>query len=233
MRDLMHKVSVERARHNWPSFLEYFEEWKKLKAKQKKSGNKKQDMIQVPNKPPMTEKQRIEYNRTFGLGYLTPTSETWLKTWQPQRRLNEADFNDNRYSILRRQTSRLYFIVKDTKSGKWKFPDVVRANPLSMRFAAQLRFQQDMNRRVLAYFIAHTPIGHYENPQNSNERTFFFHCLYISGRPPFKKMENEWSDHAWVTRQELLEYEFADDQYKRAIYNMLYDGYQIYGNEDA
>lgn len=64
---------------------------------------------------------------------MTTASEVWLKTWKPQSRFTEEDYNDNRYSLNRKLSQRLYLIVKDAKTKKWKFPDAQRTNPQTLR----------------------------------------------------------------------------------------------------
>lgn len=87
--------------------------------------------------------------------------------------------------------------------------------------------QQDMDNKLNAYFLTHHPIAHYVTPNNQQDKTFFYHCLYLNGRPPFKKLQAKWADHAWVTRQELLDYEFVDAEYKKVAYDMLWEGYHV------
>jgi len=67
---------------------------------------------------------------------MTVAGEAWLKTWSAQPRFTEDDFNDNRYSLNRKLSQRLYFIVKDAATKKWKFPDGLRTNPQTLRFVS-------------------------------------------------------------------------------------------------
>lgn len=84
-----------------------------------------------------------------------------------------------------------------------------------------------MAKQMNAYFMEHHPIAHYTNPNDKLESVFFFHCLYMNGRPPLAKLASKWMDHAWVTRQELQEYDFVDAEYKRVAYEMLWEGYSV------
>jgi len=84
-----------------------------------------------------------------------------------------------------------------------------------------------MDKQLNAYFISHSPIAHYKNPKDSNDLVFFYHCLYIGGRPPLKKLASKWADHAWVTRQELQDYEFCDEAYKKIAYDSLWEGFNV------
>lgn len=173
----------------------------------------------------MTDKQKLEYERTQGKGYMTEGTDYWIKNWKPQRRWTKDDFNDNRKSINRQLENRLYLIFKDKETGLWKFPETVRTNPHTMRSAAQEFFGKQMRNRVNGHFISYSPTAHYVNPSNPLEKTFFYRVIYIGGVPPFKQLA-EYSDHAWVTRHQLDDYKFVDEQYKDVAFHMLFDGMQ-------
>lgn len=123
--------------------------------------------------------------------------------------------------------NRLYFIVKNRETGLWEFPTGIRRNPDTMRFAASRKFYEDMGSNLRAYFISNAPLGHIVTPTPPDapkEITFFYHVLYLKGRPPFKARQKEWADHAWVTRKELTEYEMAPG-HKQYLYDLLWDGF--------
>ena len=181
--------------------------------------------IRVPDPPEMSEKQKLEYERSQGKGYMTEGSDYWIKNWKPQRRWTKDDFNDNRKSLNRQLENRVYLIFKDKETGKWKFPDTIRTNPHTMRSAVQEFFVKTMKSRVNGHFISYSPTAHYVNPSNPMDKTFFYRVIYIGGVPPFKQMA-EFSDHAWVTRHQLDDYEFTDETYKDVAFHMLYDGMQ-------
>lgn len=237
--DLFLEKNNQKARHKWTSFPEYYEKWKELKRKQKKpkggSASKLDEIVYVPDPPEPTRKQWIERQRMMdGRTTRTPYADNWIKTWWPERRYTQADFDDNRYALNRKYTDRLFLIVKDGRTGKWKFPEGVRENPYTMRQACQIKFEADMDRRCAGYFMSHTPMAHYQNPENELDKTFFYHVLYLVGRPPFKRLSRveHWADHAWVTRHEILEYDFVDEHYKETVYNMLSEGYDFMTDVD-
>ncbi|KAL9647175.1 hypothetical protein ABK040_004891 [Willaertia magna] len=218
------------SKHKWLDFTEYYEEWLKIKKKQEnQKGAKKEGPdvhIKVPDPQEMTEKQRMEYEKSQGKGYMTESTDYWLKNWKPQRRFTKDDFNDNRKSINRQLENRLYLIFKDKETGKWLFPHTIRKNPHTMRSAAQEFFTKTMSNRVHGHFIGYAPTAHYVNPNNPLDMTFFYRVMYIGGVPPFKALAPQFSDHAWVTRHQFDDYEFIDEEYKDVIFHMLYDGMQ-------
>ena len=151
-------------------------------------------------------------------------TEFLLTKWTPMPRYTKADIDDNRYSINRQLSQNLYLIIKDPVTKKWKFPSIIRKNPDTLRLAIEKKFRSDMKRDVMGYFISHAPFAHLKK---DNELTFFYHALYIAGKPPSKRLENEWGDHQWVTKPEILDYEFEDESYKNICYEMLQEGYNL------
>lgn len=147
-----------------------------------------------------------------------------LRTWNPAPRYTQADMDDDRHSLNRKLTHRLYLIVKDKETKKWMFPSTIRKNPFNMRLMVQTFLHKQMGHRCAYYFLANHPMAHYVNPEDPNDKTFFYHCLFLKGRPPLKQMEKEYGyeDHAWVTRQEILEYDMVDDHYKEICHKMLW-----------
>lgn len=211
------------SRHQWEDFFEYFEEWKKIKRKAIK--DKVKGHIVVPNPPRRTGKDHLEFERNQGRNYFSPVRDYWMKNWQPQPVFTQDDLDDNRYSINRCLSKRLFLIFKDKTTGKWKFPDARRKDPESMRASAQFKFQRDMGKKVLGHFNSHAPLNVYEKAVD--DKTFFYHVFYMGGRPPFEKLSASFDDHAWVTRQQMDEYEFVDASYKKAVVDMLWDGLEI------
>jgi hypothetical protein len=157
------------------------------------------------------------------MGYLKENkiTEHVLTKWTPMPRYTKADIDDNRYSINRQLSQRLYLIVKDATTKKWKFPTNKRENPDTLRLSVEKKFRNDMKRDLIGFFVSHSPIGHIKREK---EVLYFYHVLYVAGRPPFKKLANEWSDHQWVTKPELMDYEFEDETYQKLCFNMLHEG---------
>lgn len=180
----------------------------------------------VPPPKKLTPEEQREKDRRLGRREVDDATQYVLRNFNPMPRYTKADMEDNRRSLLRKMQSRLYLIIKDSKTGKWKFPDVERPNPLTLRWAAQLWFKRQMAPFVAGHFYANHPMAHYEFDDGTV--LFFYHCLYLRGRPPFKRLYRKygWADHAWVTRTQLLEYDFVDEKYKETCYNMLWDGFQ-------
>lgn len=228
---LVHQNWGYYARHQFTSFWDYYPEWQK--AKKKQQGSKKKltgeaAHVTVPNPPPKSEKDQLFIAKTVGKEVVTPGSDYWVKNWKPQPRITQDDLDDNRYSLKRALDKKLFLIFKQHKLKKWMFPEVIRRNPLSIREAAERYFQDSMKYNAMGYFISNMPAAHYINPENNLERTYFFNAIYLGGKPPFADLyrDNGYVDHAWVTRQQLLEYEFVDEQYKQIVYDCLYDGWE-------
>lgn len=158
---------------------------------------------------------------------MTPGADYWRKNWEPQPRITQDDFDDNRYSLRRCLEDRLFLIFKNHK-GQWMFPEVVRRNPLSMRDAAEKLCTDDMSAQAKIWFGSNAPLTHYVNPKNENEKTYFYHCYYLTGRPPFESVyrEHGYTDHAWVTKHQLLEYEFVDNLYQQTVYDAIWGTHQ-------
>jgi hypothetical protein len=221
--ELVHATRQYYSRHQWEDFFDYFEEWKKLKAKAVKE--KFKGHIVVPNPPKRTGKEHLEFERNQGKNYFSPVRDYWLKTWKPQPMFTQDDFDDNRYSINRCLHKRLFLIFREKATGKWKFPDARRKDPESMRATAQFKFQRDMGKRVLGHFNSHAPLNVYV--KSAVDKTFFYHVFYMGGRPPFEKLSTTYDDHAWVTRQQMEEYDFVDEDYKKAVIDMTWDGMEV------
>jgi hypothetical protein len=152
-------------------------------------------------------------------------------------RFTKDDQEDNRYSLTRRQSQRLYLIVKDPITKTWKFPETIRRNPEHLLHSAFRQMKSECStvkrKMVFGSFLSGTPMSHYVNPKNELEKTFFYPCyihpeVHRVVQQVFneKKNSKKWyEDYQWVTREELKEYTFENELYLKTAYDMLYDGY--------
>ncbi|KAL0483622.1 ribosomal protein mL46 [Acrasis kona] len=217
------------ARHQYTTFWDYYPDWQKEKKKRDALSKKQKPVgkaahIYVPPRPQPNAEDKMFLQRTNGRGYMTSGAEFWLDNWKPQPVYTQDDFDDNRYSLKRNLKGRLYLIFQSVLNKKWMFPEVIRRNPLSMRQAAEKRFLEDMRKTCTGHFNSNIPLHYYKNPQDDLDKTYFYHAFYVGGKPQYKQIYKErgYCDHAWVTRHQLLEYDYIDEDYKEAVYDMCW-----------
>lgn len=251
MNQLSDKKSGENARHKFGYFDDYYDAW--LAEKKKSTGDKKKKGAEAsavaskkavlgfkhpPNPADKTPEELAELTRTFGVE-LTPYKEYYLNNYQCMPRYSLADQEDNRYSLFRKQASRLYLIVKDPITKFWRFPETVRQNPESFIHSALRQMELECSGepgskpRLFGSFLSFTPGGHYVNPVNSLEKTFFFNFYIRKDTKALtettfhdKMKSGKWyTDYQWVTKEEFKEYTFENDKYYQTVYDMCYDQY--------
>lgn len=234
LRDNERVYKTARTTHpNWDVFYQAVMDSKKKMEEKGSAGGKKKESSSTTggNVPPVAIPEEFEptpeiimkYGRNFGKEESTMQHEHILRTYNPLPRYTIDDLNDERHSPNRRLSDRLYFIVKEKDTGIWKFPDGIRENPYSLKEACFRRYWEDMHSTMLTWFVANHPISVYVNPLNHLQRTYFFHCLYVSGLPRFEFLE-QFDDFQWITREEVKDYQFIDEKYKEIAYDMLLDG---------
>jgi len=137
------------------------------------------------------------------------------------------DQDDNRYSLDRKLRNRLYLIVKSPKTKLWRFPTGLRVNPQHLSTAAILLFGSTCSygdhKLMFGNITSNCPVAHFQSPTDSLEKTFFFHFVLHPKTFPLvadifrKKLEGkEWyEDFQWISRQEINDYEFEDENYKK------------------
>eukprot|EP00761_Pharyngomonas_kirbyi_P013811 gb/GECH01013840.1/.p1 GENE.gb/GECH01013840.1/~~gb/GECH01013840.1/.p1 ORF type:complete len:357 (+),score=96.21 gb/GECH01013840.1/:1-1071(+) len=233
------ELRQEKSRHKYRDFWQFYENWKPVYEHQQKEENKskkkkkkkKQDegkKIRGPDKwikiqdPEPSELSKHRWiNKS---GEKQKEERRFAQTFRPPPRYTISDFEDVRSTFLRQLHRRLFFIVLNPETGKWQFPSTVRTNPLTMRQAVENLHREHFGWDLYAYFLSNAPIGHWVNPEDSNDMTFFYHCLYVTGEIP----EENWDDWALVTRHELQEYDM-EDGYHSVIKRMLPEGFESVG----
>eukprot|EP01062_Namystynia_karyoxenos_P037996 TRINITY_DN27629_c0_g1_i1.p2 TRINITY_DN27629_c0_g1~~TRINITY_DN27629_c0_g1_i1.p2 ORF type:complete len:315 (+),score=64.49 TRINITY_DN27629_c0_g1_i1:70-1014(+) len=156
-------------------------------------------------KEPRFQQQELSIMRTFRVG----------------RRLTPADIEDTtqRHTLQRRLQERLFFIVRDAKTGAWRFPEAVRAQGESLRSTVDRALLAHHRGAIETFMPTNAPAGYVRH--SDTETTHFFQVFYLTGMPV---LPVEGSDeHAWVTRHELREYRFSSIEYKRAAYASCHD----------
>lgn len=139
--------------------------------------------------------------------------------------VTEDDVANNRKSLYRKLTNRLYLIVrKPREKHAWQFPqggyEIVDGNELKK--TAQRELKEECGKRLRVRYVGNCPMGHYCYPIENELRAkydhydrtkvFFFKALYISGTVTLNS--SELVDYLWVTKQEMKEYfspEFYDN----------------------
>lgn len=133
-----------------------------------------------------------------------------------------------RHTVQRRLDDFLYLIVKSAETGKWTVPSREREPTHSLRTAVEVNILADHKNGVDAYIFSNAPQGVLQwkegdegtsiaavplprgaaKEEATGQQLFVFCASYLSGRPNFDTLMPHVSDHAWVTRHELADYEF-------------------------
>lgn len=168
-----------------------------------------------------TEASQIESN-FYGLELYQDAMRVVLQRYQPEKRVTAADLRDPfadslkegpppRTTLNRALDDFLYLIIKHKDTGKWSIPTTRRKENESLRMSAD-RCLGVNGDTFDAYVWSNAPQGVLKGtaPASSGaneELTFVFNATYLSGKPNFEGMGA--SDHAWVRRCELPQYDIA------------------------
>eukprot|EP00759_Apiculatamorpha_spiralis_P028417 PhF_6_TR30873/c0_g1_i1/m.45433/K17427/MRPL46; large subunit ribosomal protein L46 len=160
----------------------------------------------------------------FNLEAYGDAYRTVISTWQPGQRLTDADFQTtNRKTLLRSLSDCLYLIVipKGSTTGKWVVPAGPRKDGESLRMSVERLIFEHHGDGVDYTIFSNAPQGVHNRGGDKNAPTFYYVANYLEGRP---SLEENFTDHAWVTRQELLQYSFEDMEMKQLLYDITIDG---------
>jgi large subunit ribosomal protein L46 len=225
------------SRNKYHSFEEYYEAWKQEKQVVEKKLNKKKKKnldftrefanLQVPD-PKYTKDDVKNIYRMMAKKEGAKAPQEILRTFNPMPRYTLDDLEDNRHSLNRKLMNNLYLIVKDKETGKWKFPETVRQNPLTLRLSIEKKFMEDMEGKVVGKFNTHHPFGHHN--VSKNENIYFFRSIFLSGKVTSDLIQKQWADFQWVTRQELRDYELEYETSKQMFLDVLEDGFEFFDN---
>lgn len=155
----------------------------------------------------------------FGLDMYQDALKMTLGRFEPQKRVTPADLSNvldeklaegppQRRTLNRKFADFLFLIVRDAETGRWTLPQVERAEHETLRMTVDRAISSQHRGAVTAFTWSNAPQAVIKNPQ---EKLFIFSSMYVSGRPTFESVEPKLSDHAWVSRSELCQYDFADD----------------------
>jgi len=158
----------------------------------------------------------------FNLESYVDVHRTMLSTWSPGALTTEADHDPARpRKTLARALSDNLFLITKTKDQAWSVPYIQRKDGESLRMTLERLLYEHHGDAVQYYVCSNAPAGHHLLEGDKSKPVFVFHVNYIDGMPT---MEPTFTDHAWVTRQELLEYSFVDIEMKRLLYDITMDG---------
>ncbi|KPI83540.1 hypothetical protein ABL78_7425 [Leptomonas seymouri] len=175
-----------------------------------------------------TDANQIKGN-FFGLELYQDAMKVVLQRYSPERRVTAADrwapssLSDQpprRHSLHRKLDDFLYFVVQEADTGKWTIPNTARKDGESLRMTAD-RALSSHNAEGLDCFLWSNAPQATVLLAEENTRLFIYSATYLSGRPQFDLLEPKTQDHAWVTRQELLQY--SDSFKSQDILNALLD----------
>lgn len=153
----------------------------------------------------------------FGLELYQDAIKGVLSRYKPNPRVTEEDYIDlfgddmkadsdlppARYTINRHLGDYLFLIVKDKVTGKWTIPSEERASHESLKTTAQRAIHEHHTGALDTFVWSNAPQAVLKDGDN---HTFIYNVAYLSGRPNFEVMAESYTDHAWVTRNELRQY---------------------------
>jgi len=130
--------------------------------------------------------------------------------------LTEADEKNDRRSLYRKLTNKLYLIVKKPRDNhSWQFPQGGNSfvDLDNLRNTAKRELQEEVGPSLNVWWVGQYPMAFFmynlppaEQAKYDAEATqiFFYKAIYLDGEINLNK--NELVDYQWVTRRELREY---------------------------
>ncbi len=135
-----------------------------------------------------------------------------LPDFEPAPRETEADRTGDRKTLQRKLSEYLFLVLKD-KNGKWGFPKTEHAQSETMRQTAERSLKDFAGESIECWVVGNAPQGHYEEQDGT---TFYYRGSYLEGD---LVLQGGYTDHAWVTKEELGE--FFDAQHHDLLKRML------------
>lgn len=136
--------------------------------------------------------------------------------FEPGPRITEADKSNDRKSLQRALDRRLFLIVQGYPIGRskekavWHFPERLYKNEETLRLCAESVLVPNVAKADDVYFVGNAPCGHFcenlaepKSDVSTQYKRFFFRSQLL-GKLRYKGWN--YKDHAWVTKEELLEY---------------------------
>jgi len=145
--------------------------------------------------------------------------------------ITQFDKKNDRKSLYRKLTNRLYLIVKKPrKTNPWEFPQAnwQQADGIHLKNTASRLVEDQVGARLKYWLVGNAPIGHYtllytEEAKKKygydTAKMFFYKAQYLHG--VVKVNKDQLVDHLWVTRDELQE--FFPEAYYNYVKELLLD----------
>jgi hypothetical protein len=201
------RIVSAAALHRYPVILPEMPKWKEEMSEiQDKIDNQKREMLL---------KEAAKVSAQF-INEENPTVDEILTTlpFKPASRITEADLNNDRRSLERKLDISLYLIVKrNRKDAAWQFPQgKLLDEEKSVRIGAERVLDRAVGK-INRWFISNSPIGYHlypyppamqEHRKQFGAKVFFYRSQLIEGT--IKLETRLYTDYAWVTRDELVEY---------------------------
>ncbi|KAH8612386.1 putative 39S mitochondrial ribosomal protein L46 [Trypanosoma vivax] len=169
-----------------------------------------------------TDTRQIQGN-FFGLELYQDAMRVMLQRYKPERRVTPRDLWDPavygaehgegspsssppaRHTLQRQLDDYLHLIVRDASTGKWTLPQTSLHNGETLRMAVDRAIANHSGDELDCYLWSNAPQAVVRD-EDGGSYVFVFVGTYLAGRPKFATMEPKLSDHAWVTRHEMLQY---------------------------
>ncbi len=126
-----------------------------------------------------------------------------LPDFEPASRETEADQTGDRSTIHRKLAEFLFLVVKD-KDGNWGFPKCEHSEGETMRQTAERSLKDFAGDSLECWVVGNAPQGHYKE---ANGTTFYYRGSYLEGE---LALQGGYTDHLWLTKEELGEFFDAD-----------------------
>lgn len=154
---------------------------------------------------------RREYPQEFLDASSSREADEGEADFEPAPTVTEADRTNDRRSLNRALSRRLYLLIRGIPYGGvkdsfvWHFPEKVYANEDSLRMCAEEAVKPFVSNPTDLYLVGNAPCGHltYRLSEPSYKR-FFFKSQLIAGKVHVKGKKIK--DFAWVSKEELPEY---------------------------
>ncbi|KAG0628943.1 hypothetical protein M758_1G064800 [Ceratodon purpureus] len=154
---------------------------------------------------------RREYPQEFLDASSSREADEGEAEFEPAPTVTEADKTNDRRSLQRALTRRLYLLIRGIPYGGakdtpvWHFPEKEYAKEDSLRLCAEEVIKPFVSDPKDVYFVGNAPCGHlHYRLSEPNYKRFFFKSQLITGKVQVKGKKIK--DYAWVSKEELPEY---------------------------
>ncbi len=144
-----------------------------------------------------------------------------VERFSPAKRWCEEDFIDPfaphpppRQTLQRRLANHLYLVVQGN-DGRWSLPCVERRDPESLFTTAFRGLLEHHDGKLMASIASNAPqivFGNRSTMKEKHPLTFIFQATYLSGEMSFGGIQPAAKAFAWVTAEELGDYEYSQEE---------------------